>query len=231
MTNALQLYQRGNPIHNPDLMAELTREIRGTTERTGGNCTNCHPAASELAPVWNGKAVNHRTHTQANIPCQTCHEAAEPNHGRLKLTVGLCNQCHHQSAKKETSCATCHAFQADVYEGKVNIPGGGEASVMSQAGVTCRDCHAPGDIPIQRTQASACAACHEATYSDTLHIWQQEEAMLLARIEQNMQLLTSESKTYRHYAELAAALHHDRSQTVHNPELFKRWESRIPNTP
>jgi hypothetical protein len=227
MLNALNIYRRGNPIHDPDLMAELTREIRGTPERVEGNCAGCHPAARELAPVWNGKAVSHRAHAEANIACQLCHETEEPNHGRLKLTAEQCNECHHRSVKAEASCATCHGFQADVYAGKVDVPGGGEASSMSQAGVTCRDCHAPGEGTLQRTQASTCVACHEASYSDTLRFWQQDGNLLLVSVEQKMKSLIPEGEIYRNYAELAAALSRDRSQTVHNPKLFKMWINRI----
>jgi nitrate/TMAO reductase-like tetraheme cytochrome c subunit len=231
MLNALNIYHQGHPVHDPDLMAELTREIRGSTEPVGGNCASCHPAARELAPVWNGKAVSHQVHAQANIPCQFCHETEEPNHGRLKLTVEECDACHHRSVKAETSCATCHAFQADVYTGKLTIPGGGQASTMSQAGVTCRDCHAPNGVPIERTQASACEACHEASYSDTLRILQHDGNLLLSSIEEKMKSYDPASEMYHDLAELASALGRDRSHTVHNPTLFRVWMSRITKTP
>jgi hypothetical protein len=102
---------------------------------------------------------------------------------------------------------------------------------MSQAGVTCRDCHAPGEGQIQRTQASTCVACHEASYSDTLRVWQQDGNLLLASVEQRMKSLIPESEIYRNYAELAAALSRDRSQTVHNPKLFRMWVRRIEIAP
>jgi hypothetical protein len=42
-----------------------------------------------------------------------------------------------------------------------------------------------------------------------------------------MKSLIPEGEIYRNYAELAAALSRDRSQTVHNPKLFKMWINRI----
>ncbi|MFZ5433155.1 MAG: NapC/NirT family cytochrome c [Calditrichota bacterium] len=230
MLKALDTYRKGNPIHNPDLLAELTKAISGTAERAEGHCGTCHAAAAELAPVWNGKAVSHRTHIRAGVACQTCHEVEEPNHGRLKLNAAQCNACHHQAVTAETSCGKCHGFQADVYQGKLAIPGGGEASAMAAAEIACSDCHL-ADNSVQHPTGEVCAACHEPAYADTLTAWQTNGDALLIQIEQKMKNLSSESQPYRDYAELAAALRRDRSRTVHNPELFIQWMKRIEVAP
>ncbi|MBU1984649.1 cytochrome c family protein, partial [bacterium] len=231
MLNALRIYRRGNPVHNPDLLAELTREITGTLRRSEGDCAVCHPAASELAPVWNGKAVVHRTHARGSIGCQVCHETDEPRHGKLRLTTQNCSECHHRSVSATTACSECHGFQASVYEGTIPIAGGAESSLMAQAEVACTECHITEGTVIRRPDGPSCAACHDESYSDTLRVWQRQGAELLTLARQRMRDLNPESQLYKNYADLAAALGRDRSQAVHNPELFRTWMKRIEAAP
>jgi hypothetical protein len=229
LLSALRDYRRGNPVHNPDLLAELTRAVRGVERRAEGNCFACHPAAGELAPVWNGKAVEHRVHARAGLDCQTCHETDEPRHGRLKLSAEQCNACHHRTVSAQTDCAACHAFQADIYRGKLGASG--SPSAMAEADISCADCHAPDGKTIQRPEGATCAACHDESYVDTLRVWSHEGVMLLSIVEQEMRALNPASERHKQFAELADALKRDRSQTVHHPELFRDWIKRIRNTP
>jgi len=226
---ALRTYRRGNPVHNPDLLAELTRAVRGVERRAEGNCFACHPAAGELAPVWNGKAVEHRVHARAGLDCQTCHETDEPRHGRLKVSAEQCNACHHRTITAATDCAACHAFQVNVYHGKLGASS--SPSAMAEAEISCSDCHAPDGKTIQRPDEAACVACHDESYADTLRVWRHEGVMLLSIVEQEMRALNPSGERYKQFAELADALKRDRSQTVHHPELFRDWIKRIRTTP
>ena len=210
LLRAINLYQAGNPIHNPDLLPLLEERITGSASREG-SCEACHPAAENAAPAWNGRQVPHFVHARQGISCETCHVTDPPRHGALTATAQACNECHHRTAAENT-CAMCHDDQTKVYKGA-------RPSAMAAAEVACTDCHAIEGGVIARVNAESCIGCHDASYADTLHLWQ-AWGDSLAALGAN-----------KNYQELAAALRRDGSRSVHNPLLFREWGKRIEVTP
>lgn len=225
LRQALEIFRKGNPAHNPDLYPLLSRAIHGTVERNTESCASCHPAASSIAPQWRGRAIPHRVHEAAGVACADCHETAESNHGALKLEWDACMTCHHQKAKT-TDCAACHAYQRDVYTGKLNAPGAAP-SAMSDAEVACADCHTVEGRHVARRSDAACAACHDADAVAMLDDWQKQTMRLHAATVDRLKHLRPGSKNYNSYQQLAAAIRRDGSRGVHNPQLFAEWAKRL----
>jgi hypothetical protein len=228
----LDIYAAGDPVHNPDLIAAIANQISGRSEGGAGtqNCASCHPAALNIAPSWNGLLVRHATHFKQGIGCETCHKTTEPDHGKLKLTLEQCNNCHHSRAAKQ-GCLPCHDLQTGVYSGKLPNPVGTQPSTMSAASVGCTDCHALQDAKVTRRNPDACVACHEPAFADTLKLWEVRSDSLLNLAERKMRSLNAGSKTYQNYQQFVAALRSDGSKTVHNPALFADWLKRIEVAP
>jgi nitrate/TMAO reductase-like tetraheme cytochrome c subunit len=227
---ALAIYQAGDPVHNPGLATVFQETIGGTRGASGENCANCHPAAAAAVPLWHGKPVPHDAHAAARVACVTCHETSQDQHGRVKLSVDECNQCHHREAAK-TGCESCHPYQTAVYRGRLMELGGFEPSPMAAADVACSDCHTLADGNIQRHDESACAACHDPGYADTLHRWAAAGDSLLAVSERRIKGLARTAEEYERYQQYAAALRRDGSRSVHNPRLFVDWMKRTEVTP
>jgi nitrate/TMAO reductase-like tetraheme cytochrome c subunit len=218
---ALQLYRAANPVHNPDLITQFAKRVE-TRAHAAGNCTACHPAAADAAPLHNGKPVPHSAHSAANIECTTCHEAADEHHGRLKLSDAQCNACHHRTAQA-ANCATCHIFQSAIYSGKADVPLA-EASAMSAASVACAECHAVSSSGVTRRDPEACTRCHDATsYADTLQMWQAQGDSLFVWCERMLKTQGQTTQAVKQFAQLSATLRRDGSRTAHNPALFIRW--------
>ena len=230
LRRALDIYRAGNPVHNPDLIAVFAGKLAGGAGAATERCVSCHAAAINMAPPWQGRNVPHSVHAQHGIGCQTCHETAEPNHGKLKLDVAQCNACHHKQATAE-KCQSCHKFQTEVYSGKLDSPAGSLPSAMSEAAVGCTDCHAIEAGRVTRRSVEACVACHEPAYKDTLDAWQAASLSLLSALDQKMKPLSPTSDLHREYERLSLALRRDGSRSVHNPRLFNEWKNRIEVAP
>jgi nitrate/TMAO reductase-like tetraheme cytochrome c subunit len=217
LLRAINLYQAGDPIHNPALLPLLEERVTGSAAR-GGSCATCHPAADDGAPTWNGRQVPHFAHARQGISCETCHFTDSLRHGKLTQAAQACNECHHRTAA-ENNCVKCHDYQARVYRGTLSEAEGPAPSAMAAADVACTDCHALANGVVARPNAESCAGCHEAAYADTLHLWQTFADSLIA------------VGTNKNYQELAAALRRDGSRSVHNPLLFREWAKRMEVTP
>lgn len=225
----LDIYSAGNPVHNPDLIAAIANQISGPIEPGAQNCATCHPAALNIAPSWNGLLVRHDLHFKNGISCETCHSTTEPDHGKLKLTLDQCNDCHHRRAAKQ-GCLPCHDLQTGVYQGRIPNPVGEKPSAMSGS-VKCTDCHALQDGKVTRRNPDACVTCHEPAFADTLKLWEARSDSLLNLAERRMRSMNASSKTYQDYQQLVAALRSDGSRTAHNPALFADWLKRIEVAP
>jgi nitrate/TMAO reductase-like tetraheme cytochrome c subunit len=226
----LNMYKAGDPVHNPDLIAAIAGEINGQPSQPSvEKCTSCHPAALNIAPSWNGLLVPHGLHAQNGITCETCHKTTEPDHGKLKLTLDQCNNCHHTRAAKQ-GCLPCHDVQSSVFNGKISNPAGETPSPMAGS-VNCTDCHALKGNQVTRRNPDACASCHEPAYADTLKRWEVQGDSLLNLAETRMKSLSAGNAKYQDYQQLAAAIRRDRSRTVHNSVLFTDWMKRIEVAP
>jgi hypothetical protein len=229
LLRAINLYQAGDPIHNPGLLPLLAERVTGSAAR-GGSCATCHPAADNASPTWNGRQVPHFVHARQGISCETCHFTDPPHHGALTSAAQACNECHHRGAA-ENKCATCHDYQANVYHGVLSDVSGALPSAMAAAEVACTDCHAIEGGVITRVNAGSCAGCHEASYADTLHLWQAMGDSLAALGAEEQALSGRVYSVNLKYQRLAAVLWRDGSRSVHNPLLFQEWAKRMEVTP
>jgi hypothetical protein len=176
-----------------------------------------------------GRAFDHRVHTREVGQCQSCHDVDGQKHGALRLSKTACNECHHSAAtRKVRTCEVCHEVQDQVYQGKLAIAQG-EQSVMASA-VTCAECHADGE-QIVRNVSAACVGCHDAAYADTLAAWQADGKQFEDELILALKQVRPDEPVFRHYTKLAEAYRLDGSASVHNPNLFKMWLSRLNTTP
>ena len=226
---ALEIYQRGNPVHNPDLLAAVAAKVTGATARAG-HCESCHPAAAHALPVWNGRGVPHEIHANKNVACETCHLADEPRHGQLTAAARACNDCHHRTAAAD-NCESCHGFQTSVYKGTLKNFAAAFPSAMAAADIACIDCHALQNKTVTRVSVESCVSCHDAPYADTLRIWQMHGDSLLTLADYRQQLMDRARSSNRDYQNFAAAMRRDGSRGIHNPLLFNQWAKRIEVTP
>lgn len=229
LVDAINLYQAGNPIHNPGLLPVLEERIGGTAARSG-SCAVCHPAADNAAPTWKGRRMPHFSHVHKGVACETCHVTDESRHGALTPAAVACNECHHRGVDGN-KCGICHDFQTTIYKGALSNVDGAAPSVMAAADVACTDCHAIQGETITRISAEACVACHDAPYADTLRMWQAQGDSLMTLADHRQQLIDQAHSSNHDYWNLAAAMRRDGSRGVHNPLLFHQWAKRIEVTP
>ena len=236
MKQALDVYRRGNPLHNPDLVKALEARLSNgkplVSEAKIGGCASCHPAALSAAPLYNGKRVDHSIHVAAVGSCESCHSAGEANHGAIILSQDQCNQCHHRGADKANfKCESCHDTQANTYAGVSPLMKEAFPSAMAEAGIACADCHLTDTKHVVREVAAACVGCHDNAYSDTLHVWQLRGDSLGKYADQKLSLLKPGTDAYQSLNQFTALLRRDGSRSAHNPYLFARWMERSEVTP
>lgn len=233
MLKALEIYRAGNPLHNPDLAKAIAEQVEGPAhEHEIGSCASCHPAAGATLVMHGGRMFDHRKHVTGEVKCETCHEAGDANHGRLKLADVQCNSCHHRELKADNaSCAGCHSAQLQTYTGRV-LSGTGP-SAMADGGVNCVDCHVFESKQTQPSAdiASACIGCHDEAYGDSLQTWWAGGDSLITNLDRQIKSLRPGSELYLRYAKLATAYRADGSHSVHHPELFRRWIEQTAATP
>ncbi len=223
MLAALDIYKRGNPLHNPDLVKTLAKQIEGTSHRRDvESCASCHPGAGASLVSHGGRMFDHRLHASGEASCTNCHSTDSEQHGRLKISPAQCNSCHHQDvAKNENNCGTCHKPLQTVYM----------SSAMGEAGITCVECHTlEAGVPA-RSVVAQCVGCHDEGYADTLQVWSQSGELMLAALSRQMQSLRPESEIYRECEKLALEYRRDGSESVHNPVMFKHRFEAIPVLP
>ena len=236
LKQALDIYRRGEPLHNPDLVKVLEERISGgksvSTAANVGGCASCHPAALNTAPIHNGKRVDHRVHLAATGSCETCHSASTANHGALVLSQQQCNQCHHKNAAApDFKCETCHITQVNTYSGLTPLMPEAMPSAMQEAGISCTDCHLTEHKQIVRATAPTCIGCHDEAYKDTLVAWQALSDSLLSRAQTTLRVLKSGTDAYQQLNQFTTLLREDGSRAAHNPYLFARWMERRQVTP
>ncbi|HEX9108637.1 MAG TPA: cytochrome c3 family protein, partial [Longimicrobiales bacterium] len=147
-------------------------------------CAGCHADKT----VAQGVGENlHPAH--AGIACTGCHEGAKHRVLAMSSAVVLdCADCHAaahrvrlaQLATPSRTCTACHAGAHQAQQRLLlgEVPGmPAEPSMKFAAGLNCRSCHTPPAGPAEaqpvRGQASACAGCHRAEYTQVLGWWRQ----------------------------------------------------------
>lgn len=138
--------------------------------KNNSRCLDCHFGVENLNSEYNSKNFPHGAHL-FKLNCVNCHSGGEPRqsfHGKILDFVDDCNSCHHQrlkmaSDKNELKCENCHTIQTKFYTGKFLTD---QEDFMSQAGLSCGDCHlVEGNLPT-RPSADICGTCHEQSYVD-----------------------------------------------------------------
>lgn len=221
---AIDVYRRGNPLHNPELVDVLTARITGSPAATGHACAVCHPGAANAVVAYDGKLFNHSKHSRAG-DCTACHVSERTDrHGAIQMSSNQCNACHHESvALAKTDCKTCHTTQAAVYAGNVPEFAGAKPSFKMDLEIVCTDCHAVSGTHVSRDVLPSCIACHDENIADTLKMWKSDAQEIARNVQKAMSAYRAGSEPYRKYQQLADLLKKDGSGTAHNPELFKRW--------
>jgi nitrate/TMAO reductase-like tetraheme cytochrome c subunit len=236
LQRALDIYRRGNPLHNTELVKALEERISGqvvSTVSAVGGCASCHPAALNTSPLYLGKRINHRRHFEVTGSCETCHSGAPENHGRIILTMDQCNQCHHRDVAKAKvpPCKTCHATQLNINAGLTTLTPDAQPSAMFEAGIQCTDCHLTETRQVTRLVAPQCIGCHDQSYGDTLRTWQARGDSLAARAKQLLSVLKPGTDQYNQVDQFSTVLREEGSRSAHNPYLFARWMERREATP
>jgi nitrate/TMAO reductase-like tetraheme cytochrome c subunit len=227
MLAALDMYRRGNPLHNPEMIEHLSAKIEGQNVLTSASCNSCHPAAGDALVMYGGNTFDHRKHSTAN-KCEQCHSTSQETHGRLVMTKNDCNSCHHQSvAQGKVDCSSCHATQAAVFNGKIPAFAGAEPSFKVDLDIACTDCHETRGASVSRDVAPMCVSCHEESFADTLRGWQDNAAQLSKTVHSALSNYKAGSEKYKQLSQLADLLQKDGSGSAHNPTLFKRWFESI----
>ncbi|MCB9357898.1 MAG: NapC/NirT family cytochrome c [Calditrichaeota bacterium] len=225
---AIDMYRRGNPLHNPELVDVLTARVTGSPAATGHACAVCHPGAANAVVSHDGKQFDHRKHAAAG-DCITCHVSERTDqHGSIKLSANQCNSCHHAPlADIGADCGSCHTTQAAVFAGNVPEFSGAMPSFKVDLEVTCSDCHAVRGSSVSRDVLPSCVACHDAGIADTLAAWKFAAHTIAKEAQSAMSAYRAGSEPYKQYQQLADLLKRDGSSIAHNPELFKRWSESL----
>lgn len=194
---------------------------------SSASCYSCHPAAGDALVMYGGNTFDHRKHSTAN-KCESCHSTSQETHGRLVMTKNDCNSCHHQTvAKGNAKCESCHTTQAAVFNGKIPEFASAQPSFKVDLDFACTDCHETRGASVSRNVAPVCVGCHDASFADTLHGWQNNAAQLSKTVHEALSSYKPGSEKYKQYSQLADLLQKDGSGSAHNPSLFKRWFESI----
>ena len=195
-------------------------------------CANCHQGIEEVAVQAFGMQFNHQRHLKSEeLNCKTCHSNMR-RHGEMVLTRQDCLSCHHQPERvAEETCAPCHITQQSVYGG--TAPGAGTKDVMSEAGVSCRDCHIDdnNNQPV-RPVGGVCVNCHEEGYDELLSQWQSSTGTMLEEIEsllsrlESVKLDRTGAETVRTARAAADLFAEDGSRGAHNRVMAEEHLSR-----
>lgn len=235
LQRALDIYRRGGPLHNTELVKALEERIDGkvvSTQPTVGGCASCHPAALNTFPTYRGYKINHKAHFEITGSCETCHSGAQQNHGQMILTMDQCNQCHHKDVRKpETKCEACHTTQLSTNEGRTPLMKEAMPSVMREAGIGCTDCHLTETKQVTRLVAPQCIGCHDKAFADTLWVWQARGDSLARSAQEMLSVLKPGTEAYQQLNQFVTLLREDGSRTAHNHNLFERWMERRQVTP
>jgi len=206
----IQLLQLGKPIHNlgysDRIIDALNRQIDSIEgkqtkpivlpDSASYRCVKCHYGMAEASVQYGDKTFSHHLHVLGNeTGCAYCHIDSEQNHGDLKNT-DLCIDCHHSKAK--VSCEPCHKSQRDLFKGEGAFEEY-DPDVMSEAELTCRDCHEVNGTKVSRPGEGACEACHEPGYWEMYAEMRAEIEQQLDEIEAQLNRLPQTRKKSEKY--------------------------------
>ncbi len=171
-------------------------EFRSDSEFIPNECFSCHSGIQEISVKKFDMNFSHNQHIISNkISCNKCH-SNEQKHGQLTQTKETCNSCHHSQSKSNESCAKCHKFQEQVYNG--SYLNKNQPDFMKAGGAGCGDCHVSAD-KVVKPDKMICLKCHEAGYDDMMGEWKSDVKKITAELNELIQQtkgleLTSEDK-------------------------------------
>ncbi|PIU48316.1 MAG: hypothetical protein COS94_02755 [Candidatus Hydrogenedentes bacterium CG07_land_8_20_14_0_80_42_17] len=174
----LAVVKTGNPDHNPSLARELleaaeniangkefsVRRPIGDRATAGLDCRYCHLDAPQSPVKFQGISFPHRPHVRdAGLSCEKCHENAPTSfptgrHGRIKLTVNDCQNCHHW---QRGNCKGCHGSGPEnaISWNRISF----KHKVHIEKGIDCLKCHrraGEGNRMGVSVSLSNCISCH-----------------------------------------------------------------------
>jgi len=159
-------------------------EFNSASEFIPNECYSCHSGIQEINVKKFDMNFSHNKHIVDNkISCNKCH-SNEQKHGVLTVTKQSCNSCHHSQSKTNESCAKCHKFQEQVYNG--NVFGKNQPDFMKTAGAGCGDCHVAAD-KVVKPDKMICLKCHEAGYEDQMGEWKTDVKKISGELSELIQ--------------------------------------------
>jgi hypothetical protein len=237
----IDIVRRGKSVHNmaysQELLSASLRKI-GEALQTAGSaykpepvalqpeqlpsqCAACHAGIEEINTSIFGMIFPHKSHLVARkIECAICHSNAR-KHGEFIATKQSCATCHHKDAQKD--CGSCHSLQKTLFDGGallegVDVP----KDTMSEAKVSCTDCHQDEKGKVVRPLPAKCADCHEESYAKTREEWQGTTKNLLNSLRaalakmKSLALSEEEKSEIQRAEQLLQKIESDGSAGVHN---------------
>lgn len=198
-------------------------EFKSASEFIPNECFNCHSGIQEISIKKYDMNFSHNQHiVNQKIVCSKCH-SNEQKHGALIITKQNCNNCHHSQSKTNETCAKCHKFQDQVYNG--NFQNKNQPDFMKTGGAGCGDCHVSGD-KVVKPDKIICLKCHEAGYDDMMGEWKMDVKKLTSELSdliqqtKDLQLNNEDKAEVDEAKKLLSQLNSYPSIYVHNYDLL-----------
>ena len=198
-------------------------EFKSSSDFIPNECYNCHAGIQEINKNIYGLNFSHNMHiVKQKVPCDKCHSNVE-KHGQLILTKENCNSCHHSANKNNESCAKCHSFQAQVFNG--TLFNSNQPDYMKQGGVGCIDCHLDADKVI-KPDTKICLKCHKPDYESMANDWKSDVKKLISENEQiiaelkDKELSYEQKKTVEETKQFISQLNQNPGIYLHNYDLI-----------
>lgn len=249
----IDIIERGKSVHNVEYAQELLsasynkilealqvmgslykpEKFLGAAKEIPTQCSNCHSGIEEISTNIFGLDFPHKKHLiEQKIQCSTCHSNAR-KHGEFVATKHGCAVCHHKDTGKD--CSSCHHLQASFYNGGqldgLEIP----EDSMSEAGVSCTDCHLDLQSNIIRPNANKCADCHDTEYKELFIEWQKtvndlkKEMKITLKEKKKLRLSEEEKSQILSIEKALEKIELDGSSGIHNYSTIEEILTKYKN--
>lgn len=200
----INIVERGKSVHNMAYSQELLSSSFGkikealllvgssykperlalSVKEVPGQCSNCHAGIEEITTQVFGLEFPHKNHLiDQKIQCTSCHSNAR-KHGEFISSRKECAVCHHQDTRKD--CSRCHELQKVFYQGGNSNGLAIPQDIMSEAEVSCTDCHLNSQNQVFRPDSNHCLSCHDEKYKNTFYEWQNSIKNLIISLKNSI---------------------------------------------
>lgn len=127
-------------------------------------CYSCHQGIELQEGRFAGRSFRHGRHLiDAALACESCHRPHESRQANEVVRFGKagCVDCHHREPVRD--CQTCHDASKLPAEQRYKDRLFSHAFHLSDAGLSCTDCHSAEKSGSVRLNEEACTACHESS--------------------------------------------------------------------